>query len=190
MRRPKVLVVYYSRSGTTRTLASAIAKSLGSDIEEIVEPRDRNGFIGYIRSLIETARRQPSAIEPSREDPSAYDLVIIGSPVWAGSIPAPVRSYLAANKARLPEVAFFCTLSGRGSESMFAQMQILLGKSPQASLAVTARKVMLGDDALSIAEFIERLGVLAPVQDDAATTPAPTDQAASGPSSQATAAQT
>jgi flavodoxin len=163
----KVLVVYYSKSGTTRALATAIAQATGADIEEIVETRRRDGVAGYMRSLIEAIRRQQPPIELAKMDPSAYDLVLIGSPVWANSIPSPVRSYLTANKARLANVAFFCTLGGRGGASMFTQMQGLLGKTPRDCIAVFERTVKSGGYGSAIAEFIFRLGIAAPRHDRA-----------------------
>jgi hypothetical protein len=68
-------------------------------------------------------------------------LVVIGTPVWAWSVSSPVRAYLTANKDRLPEVAFFCTLGGKGSETAFAQMQSIVGKPPRATCAITGREV-------------------------------------------------
>jgi hypothetical protein len=96
----KTLVAYYSRSGTTRKLAEGIAESLGADMEEIVEPRDRRSRRGYVRSLLEAFWQRPAPISPAKKDPAAYELVVIGTPVWAASLSSPVRSYLLANKAR------------------------------------------------------------------------------------------
>ena len=49
----RTLVVYYSRSGTTRKIAEALSEALNANIEEIVEANDRAGFFGYVRSLVE-----------------------------------------------------------------------------------------------------------------------------------------
>jgi menaquinone-dependent protoporphyrinogen IX oxidase len=153
-----ILVVYYSRSGTTRKLAEAIALAAHGDIEEIIEKRgSRAGILGYVRSLIETAQRRAAPIQESGKDPSSYRLVTVGSPVWAGSMSSPVQSYLTANRERLRAVAFFGTYGGRGSESMFAQMQALVGKTPQACCAVKAADVASGSHSASVQRFVEAL---------------------------------
>ena len=140
----KTLVVFYSRSGTTRRIAEALSGALKCDVEEITEPKPRTGFLGYIRSLLEARRRHPSIIAPKRHDVLSYDLVIIGTPVWAWSLSSPVRAYLMATASQLPEVAFFCTLGGSGSESTFAQMTAIVGKKPRAVCAITERDVLSG----------------------------------------------
>jgi len=58
----KTLVVYYSRSGTTRIIAEALSEALNSNIEEIVEANGRAGFFDYVCSLVEAIQKNPSAI--------------------------------------------------------------------------------------------------------------------------------
>lgn len=171
MAEPKTLVVYYSRTGTTRQIAKALANALYADTEEIVATRDHAGLLGYLRSVIEARRRTPAAIAPIKHDPAAYDLVVVGTPVWAWSLSSPVRAWLAANKDRLPAVAFFCTLGGAGSENAFGQMQKIAGKPPRACLVVTAADVAANRFAPALAQFLKELGSGAPA---AATSPRPT----------------
>ena len=116
MSATKTLVVFYSRSGTTRRIAEALSRALTCDLEEIIEPKPRTGFLGYMRSLLEARRKRPSVIAPIKHDVSSYDLVVVGTPVWAWSLSSPVRAYLMTTASQLPEVAFFCTLGGKGSE--------------------------------------------------------------------------
>ncbi|WP_232450506.1 flavodoxin family protein [Burkholderia ubonensis] len=87
----KILVVFYSRTGTTRRAGAALATMLHADVEEIVETHSRIGPFGFLRSLVEAINRKPAEIAASKRDPSAYDLVVIGTPVWAGSVSSPVR---------------------------------------------------------------------------------------------------
>jgi flavodoxin len=119
----KILIVFYSRSGATRRIAEALAAELKCDAEEIVVTISRTGLLGIMRSLIEAMRQRPASIKPTRFDPSSYDLVVIGTPVWAWSVSSPIRAYLIENGKNLPLMAFFCTLGNRGDDSTFAQMQ-------------------------------------------------------------------
>jgi len=153
----KILVVYYSRSGTTRKIAESLSQALDCDMDEIVEPNNRRGFFGYVRSLAEAVQKRRSTILPGKSNPSSYDLVIIGTPVWAWSISSPVRAYLMTSKARLPEVAFFCTFAHRGSEGAFTEMQNILGKAPCACCAVVAPAVTSGIYGPSLAEFLKSM---------------------------------
>ena len=154
---PKILVIFYSRTGTTRRIATALAAKLGGSVEEIVEGRTRNGFLGYWKSIIEARRKSSPEILPAKNDPSSFALVVIGSPVWAWSVSSPVRAYLTANKGRLPAVAFFCTCGGAGSETAFAQMQDIVGKAPHATCAITGRDLATGGEEKLLANFAAAL---------------------------------
>jgi flavodoxin len=153
----KILVVFYSRTGTTRTVAQALAADLRCESEEIVPVKSRAGFLGVMRSLIEAMRRRPAAIEPARSSAAAYDLVIIGTPVWAWSVSSPVRAYLMANRKNLPRVAFFCTLGNRGDDGALAQMQSLVGEAPHATAAFKMRDVAAGRFRETLAAFVRAL---------------------------------
>jgi flavodoxin len=161
MSASRTLVVFYSRSGTTRRIAEALAAALKCDLEEITEPKPRTGFLGYIRSLLEARRKRPSIIAPKKHDVSSYDLVVIGTPVWAWSLSSPVRAYLMATASQLPEVAFFCTFGARGSESSFAQMTATVGKKPRAVCAITQREALSGSHVERLLAFAKALETLA-----------------------------
>ena len=162
MSAQKVLVVFYSRSGATRKIAEALTAELKCDTEEIATADDRAGFLGITRSLIEAIRKRPARIVSARVNPSSYDLVVIGTPVWAWSVSSPIRAYLINNGNNLPQVAFFCTMGGRGSEGTFAQMQDLAGKPPRATAAFTTPQVLAGDFPRQLAEFVQALGLAKP----------------------------
>ncbi len=158
MAKSGVLIVYYSRSGTTRKVAEDLSAVLQCDIEEIVETRSRVGILGYLRSAMEARRQRPSITTASAtKDPSLYDLIIVGTPVWAWAVSSPVRAYLLANRVRLPAVAFFCTCGGGGSDSAFAQMKQLAGKAPRACLFLTARQVAKQRHEPRLREFVRAL---------------------------------
>jgi flavodoxin len=133
----RILIVYYSRTGYTRKLAREIASAMDADVEPVDDGRDRSGPLGYLRSAIEAGKKKTIDILPPAYDPTRYDLVVLGTPVWVGSLCSPLRSYMAAHKTQLPRVAFFCTQGGSGAQKAFRDMEKLCGQAPVASLAVS-----------------------------------------------------
>lgn len=51
----------------------------------------------------------PAEILPLLHELQDYDLVLFGTPVWAGHVSSPVRACLDAQRNSLRRVAFFCT---------------------------------------------------------------------------------
>jgi flavodoxin len=129
------LVVYFSRTGYTDFIAGEIAATLGADKERVTDYAKRSGILGYWRCAREAMRETPVAIAQASVDPGDYDLVVLGTPVWAGNPSSPMRAFLAAHAGRLSRVAFFCTLGGSGAEKTFAKMATLCGQAPVATAA-------------------------------------------------------
>jgi flavodoxin len=157
MPNAKTLLVYYSRTGNTRRLAEAIARELRCDVEEIHDTRARLGFIEFLKSCVEALREHHAKIEAVEHDPKAYDLIVIGTPVWAGSVSTPIRAYLGAHVGSFPDVAFFCTLGHQGSSGTFLEMQKLVGRPPLARCVVTAREIAAGGFQPRVAQFVGEL---------------------------------
>jgi hypothetical protein len=105
-----------------------------------------------LRSGYQAYRQRSVDIGPAVHDPAAYDLVMIGTPIWNMSVAPPVRSYLVRERARLPAVAFFCTCGGRGGERAFAQMARECGKAAATTLIV--RESELARSGPTIAKFV------------------------------------
>lgn len=137
----EVLVVYYSRSGTTAAAARRLAEALGADLEAVAPLASYAGPSGFLRCLFHATGRERPQIAPGR-DPSAYRLVVVGSPVWAGGVSAPIRSYLFAQRERLPALAAFCTSGSGAPGSVFAQIgEVLGGRTPLATLCLSQERV-------------------------------------------------
>ena len=153
----KTLVVYYSRTGTTRKVAQLMAAALGAELDEIRETTSRSGVLGYLRACYDAVTKRSAPILTGKKNPGNYDLVIIGTPVWASAVPPPVRTYLTTAKGQLPAVAFFCTLGGSGAEATFKQMVAVAGKAPSATCAIAAHVVARGLAGASVSDFVNRL---------------------------------
>lgn len=151
----RTLVVYFSRSGRTHRIALEIAAPLGADIERIEEPRGRLGLLGYWRSGREAYLKLVPPIEPAANDPSAYDLVILGTPIWAGNMSSPVRAYVGAHAGSFRTMALFCTHGATSAAKVFGEIAALAGVEPVATLAVTEREIKTGAYAGRLERFVE-----------------------------------
>jgi flavodoxin len=162
MANAKTLVIYYSRSGTTKALAQTLAASLGADLEEIVPLRiwDR-GQMSYMRAGLAAFIRSTWEVKPSVYDVSSYDLVLVGGPIWVGGIAPAVRGWLKANRLG-PSARFaaFSTLGGSDRGAGFAEMQTLAGRAPVATMAVVDRDMKNGLDKAIVNEFTRTLAPL------------------------------
>jgi hypothetical protein len=65
--------------------------------------------------------REPELL-PMEKDPAAYDLIFLGTPVWAFSYTPAVRAFLAHANLRGKKVALFCCHGG-GKGRTFRKMQ-------------------------------------------------------------------
>ncbi len=155
MTNPKVLVVFYSRTGNTRKVGADVARAFSCDIEEIRERGSRLGVLGYLRSGYEAWFQRPVDIREPELDPRDYDLVVVGTPIWNASLSSPVRAYLTRNAAKLPAVAFFLTYGGSSRDRVLRQMQEACGRVPVATLALRERD--LSRRERHIAEFVAKL---------------------------------
>ena len=134
----KSLVVYYSRTNTTRKLAEKIAGEINADIEEIKPKVNYHGKIGYVRGGKDAMSEKIIDLEELKYNPEDYDVVYIGGPIWASKAANPLISYLNQNSFR--NVKFFLTAGKSGFESSFKQMEKYSTK-PLKTLALTTKEV-------------------------------------------------
>ncbi len=153
----KPLVVFYSRTGTTKKVASVISDNLNGTLEEIVDTVDRSGISGYAAAREDALLKRNTVIKEIHNDPALFDLIVIGTPVWLHTVSNPIRTYISQNKDKFKTVAFFCTQDVAGSESTFQEMSRLCEKLPISSLQLTANEVASGEFITSVGQFIDEL---------------------------------
>lgn len=137
----KILVVFYSRTGTTKKVAQTILNLLQCDIEEIFDTKNRAGAFGYFLSGRDAKLKKLTVLKYSRKNPALYDLIIIGTPIWFFTISTPVRTYLHQNKDTFKKVAFFCTEGSSGGKKTFREMENLCSQKPLATLELANKEV-------------------------------------------------
>lgn len=153
----RALVVYFSRTGTTKAVAQQLARELGADIEMITERTSRSGWLGWLKSGYEATFGKTGAIHAPLCDPSSYDLVVLGTPTWNAAPCTPLLSYVRMLRNALPKVAFFCTFDGHGGDSVFAKLRAETGREPVAVLGLPRNQVETG---LAHAKIVSFAGLL------------------------------
>ncbi|ASJ00676.1 flavodoxin family protein [Thermococcus gorgonarius] len=146
----KALVVYYSRDGHTREAARRIAEALGADIDEVIDRKNRKGILGFLRAGYDATRGKTTEIA-FEKDPSEYDLVVVGSPVWNGRVTPAIRTYLLRNGEKIKKAAFFATCAGKKGK-ILEQMRELYGGEVIAEAVMKQNEIEEGAK-----EFVETL---------------------------------
>jgi hypothetical protein len=158
--RRRILIVYYSRTGTTRRDAELLASELDADIEPIREPdgpEPRNGARGFIRSLIDALCHRRAQVMPALLDVAAYDLVIVGAPVWARGACAPARAWLEWHGRQIRRLALFCCEGAFGGKAALQQMSAAAGKVPLATCVLTGNDLYRRKDGVKRDAFAQKI---------------------------------
>ena len=101
-------------------------------------------------------------LTPYRFAPTLYDLIILGTPVWAGTFAPPLRTFLRANSLAGKHVALFACCSGGNAEKCFADMKKEVGNcTPLSTLRlIDPLKKNQADAAGSLAIAADTLAAL------------------------------
>ncbi len=123
----KILIVYYSLTGNTQFIAEAMRDSIEADILElkpIKELKADSGSRIILGGFQSTTKKKPELMDFDI-NPLEYDLIILGTPVWAWNISAPMRSFLSMFDLTGRKVALWMCHGGDGIKAMGRFKEIL-----------------------------------------------------------------
>lgn len=164
----KVLVVFFSRTGTTSQVALAMADWLRTrasvTIEKICPIRSRSYLEWLILSAIPTSRVK---IRPTDSDFSQYDLVLLGFPKWTLSCP-PVNEYLnSVSNFEGKRCVLFMTYGGFDQWRYMKTMASVLQRKKmrvEVTIGVSRASVRSGAHVRIVSDFLKRLPDLSPLK--------------------------
>lgn len=121
---PRVLVVYYSRSGNTETMAQTIARYFEADLM-VLEPDGYSlGLWGYLGAAWDSIwRRSARQVTPGQVDLAAYRVVFIGGPIWYWRPAPPLWIFVEQNDFAGATVIPFFTMKSDYSEEMARELE-------------------------------------------------------------------
>ncbi len=128
----KVAVVYFSLEGNTKYVAEKIAKVLDADMIQLIPVKEYpTGKVSkfFWGGKSATFKEIPK-LEEYRFDSINYDLVLLGTPIWAGTFTPPLRTFLRENKLIGKKVALFACCSGGSAEKCFLQLEKEISDCP------------------------------------------------------------
>ena len=150
----RILLVFHSRTGTARKVAIALASQNDWALGEVERRRSGASFLGCaVQALLHL---QP-AIDYDGPDPAAFDLVVLVSPVWCGTLAAPMRSFLAKFGSELRTHAVFMVMGGRDARGATAAIDRLLGRPARMTTSLRQAVVDAGRQQRAIEDFTRRV---------------------------------
>ena len=122
----KTAVVFYSLDGNCALVAEEIKSQLNADLIQLhtKDEKKRSNIAKFFWSCGMMLSRRPP-LKPYTFDPSIYDFIVIGAPVWAGSPASPLRTFLAETAISGKKVAIFVSHAG-GKGSALEKLKALL----------------------------------------------------------------
>jgi len=111
----KTLVIYHSFEGSTKLIAETIAKVKSADIFELKTKEElvkTHGFMKYFWGGRSVIYKEKPELLPFEKNPADYDLIFIGTPVWAFTFTPLLRSLFAKKIFQNKKIAVFCTHEG------------------------------------------------------------------------------
>jgi len=113
----KTAVVFYSYNGNSAFVAQQIKTRLNADLVQLYltdeKKRGKLASIFWGGGMSVSGKKPP--LKPYNFDPAAYDLIILGAPVWAGSPAPPLKTFLSQTPITGKKLALFvCHGGGKG----------------------------------------------------------------------------
>ncbi len=125
----KILVSYFSASGTTKNVAQKLARTLKADLFEI-EPEtpyttsDLNWNDKQSRSTIEIEDLNVRpGIARKVSNLENYDRIVLGFPVWWYTAPRIINTFLEENDLTNKRIYIFVTSGGSSSEGSMENLK-------------------------------------------------------------------
>ncbi|MFA4859575.1 metalloregulator ArsR/SmtB family transcription factor [Methanoregula sp.] len=151
----RACVLFYSYSGVTRGIAEGIHSSSGCDLIEVKTKTEYSNFTAYTTGVLRSRKGACDPIVPEEIDVSQYDLLIIGTPVWAWK-PAPaINAAVRALKGCEGKMAVtFVTCNERPGEAL----PLLTAALAERGVEVMAEICLTKEDTKNPAVGNELLG--------------------------------
>jgi len=160
----RVLVAYFSATGNTRPLAQYAAEHLNADLFELLpaQPYTQADLAYYTDCRADREQNDPNARPAIAEgcvveDMAAYDVVLLGYPIWHGQAPRLLYTFLESYDFTGKTILSFCTSGSSGLGSSADALQAL---TPGAAW-LEGRRFAAGTSREEVEEWLDGLPLTA-----------------------------
>ncbi|MDD1719579.1 MAG: ArsR family transcriptional regulator [Methanoregulaceae archaeon] len=152
----KICIIYHSYSGITRGVAEKLKASCGGDLVEVKPRKDYTTLTAYTLGCRRAMKREADPVHPDSIDVSSYDIIVIGTPVWAWKATPVINGAIAALEGSEEKSAvIFVTCGGKPGETIPVLKEALSAKG----VRIVGEKVFVRRDA----DDPEKIGELASI---------------------------
>lgn len=115
-KKEKVLIVYFSTTGTTKSAAKKIQKETNG---ALIRLQPRKAYTKDYSKLLDVAMNEQEsdhrpALATTIKNIKQYDTILLGFPIWHGKEPMLVRTFLEKHNLSGKTILPFCTSGGSG----------------------------------------------------------------------------
>lgn len=113
----KTLILYYSYENTTKKIADYIQKTINCDIERItvIDEPNKSGLKKFLWGGGQVFQKKAPKIAKLQSNIDDYDLIYLGTPVWASSYTPAIRTLIEEyNFINKTVKIFYTDLGGPG----------------------------------------------------------------------------
>lgn len=127
----KSIVVYYSLEGNTKYVGDKIAEIMDADLLRLepVKPFPTGKISKFFWGGRSAVFGQKPKLKPYEFNKDNYDIIIIGTPVWAGRFTPPIKTFISENDLSEKDIGAYVCNAGGSTEKCFRGLKKDLGVS-------------------------------------------------------------
>jgi flavodoxin len=124
----KIRIIYNSYSGNTRRVAERLCAACGGELIGVQSKKYSFRLFAYTIGCYRAIKGMSDPIEPAIIDVSSDELIIIGTPVWAGRPTPAINGAIAALEGCRGKSAVIFATCGRNKGNSLVIMKKALGE--------------------------------------------------------------
>lgn len=158
----RMIIAYFSHSGNTRMVAREIQAFTHAAMAEILPvspfPDNYNALVQLAEKQARENFRPEFRIDP-QEDLNSFNVIFLGFPIWAYTMPMLIYSFLDKYKFPNKTIAPFCTHMGSGLADSQQKIRLLC---PNATVlpGLAIRGTSASHCSVEVKEWLQKNGLV------------------------------